>query len=143
LYSPDGSGATGLAEPRFFTNVTGKKLSYLDGILLGKRIWNLDQALWTLQGRHRDMVTFADYLYTQDGWDGSPEYMPGIRDGKWDYVVTSGRHFDKNKFEDFKTRFYRFQGWDSGTGWPTRPALESMGLKAVADELEKHERLGT
>jgi aldehyde:ferredoxin oxidoreductase len=145
LYSPDGSGATGLAEPRFFNNVTGKNLSYLDGILLGKRIWNLDQAIWTLQGRHRDMVMFADYLYTQDGttWDKRPEYMPGIRDGKWDYVVTSGRHFDRDKFEDFKTRFYRFQGWDSGTGWPTRPALESMGLKAVADELEKHERLGT
>jgi aldehyde:ferredoxin oxidoreductase len=69
--------------------------------------------------------------------------MPGIRDGKWDYVETSRRHFDRDKFEDFKTRFYRFQGWNPAMGWPTRPTLDSMGLEAVADELEKHGRLGT
>jgi aldehyde:ferredoxin oxidoreductase len=144
VYRPDRSGATGLAEPRFFKEVTGKSLSYIDGINLGKRIWNLDQAIWTLQGRHRDMVVFADYLYTQPGatWDGLPEYMPGIRDGQWDYVETSGRHFDRDKFEDFKTRFYQFQGWDPATGWPTRPTLESIGLNAAADELEQQGRLG-
>ncbi len=145
MYAPDGSGATGLAEPRFFRDVTGKPLSYLDGISLGKRIWNLDQVIWTLQGRHRDMVVFADYLYTQLGatWDGWPEYMPGIRNGQWDYVETSGRRFDRDKFEDFKSRFYRFQGWDPTTGRPTRSALESMGLKSAADELEKQGLLGT
>ena len=144
MYKPDRSGATGLAEPRFFKDVTGEALSYLDGINLGKRIWNLDQAIWTLQGRHRDMVVFADYLYNQPGatWDGWPEYMPGIRDDQWDYVETSGRHFDRDKFEDFKTRFYQFQGWDTATGWPTRSNLESIGLKEAADELEKQGRLG-
>ena len=145
LYRPDRSGATGLAEPRFFKDVTGKHLSYLEGINLGKCIWNLDQVIWTLQGRHRDMVAFADYLYTQPGatWDGWPEYMPGIREGQWDYVETSGRHFDRQKFEDFKTRFYRFQGWDPASGWPTRPTLEYLGLKEAADELEQQGRLGT
>lgn len=144
VYAPEQSGATGLAEPRFFKDVTGKHLSYLEGILLGRRIWNLDQAIWTLQGRHRDMVTFADYLYTQPGatHDGWPEYMPGIRDGRWDYVETSGRHFERDKFEDFKSRFYQFQGWNTDTGWPTRPTLESMGLGAAADELEARGRLG-
>ncbi|MGD9309395.1 MAG: aldehyde ferredoxin oxidoreductase N-terminal domain-containing protein [Desulfosarcina sp.] len=144
LYRPDRSGATGLAEPRFFKDVTGKHLSYLEGIKVGKRIWNLDQVIWTLQGRQRDMVTFADYLYTQPGatWDGWPEYMPGIRDGQWDYVETSGRHFDRQKFEDFKTRFYQFQGWDPSTGWPTRSTLESIGLKEAADELGQQGRLG-
>lgn len=144
LYRPDRSGATGLAEPRFFKDVTGKHISYLKGINLGKRIWNLDHAIWTLQGRHRDMVVFADYLYTQPGatWDGWPEYMPGIRDGQWDYVETSGRHFSRQKFENFKTRFYQFQGWDPATGWPTRPTLESIGLNAVADELEQQGLLG-
>jgi hypothetical protein len=68
--------------------------------------------------------------------------MPGIRDVKWDYVATSGRHFDRNKFEDVKTRFNRFQEWDPDTGWSTRPTLESVGLKAAADELEQQGRLG-
>jgi len=144
LYAPDSVGATGIAEPRFFNAVTGRGLSYGDGINLGKKIWNLDHAIWTLQGRHRDMVKFADYVYLQPGKtpDGYPEYMPGMENGKWDYVVTSGRPIDRNKFEDFKTRFYRFQGWDADSGYPTRDTLESQGLAPVADELQQHGKLG-
>lgn len=144
LYGPDNVGATGIAEPKFFNAVTGQDLSYVDGINLGKKIWNLDHAIWTLQGRHREMVQFADYIYKQPGAppDGYPEYMPGTRNGKWDYVVTSGRYFDRNKFEDFKTRFYRFQGWDSSSGYPARDTLESQGLGRVADELQKYGKLG-
>ncbi len=143
LYGPNKFGATGIAEQRFFNDVTGKGFSFLDGINLGKKIWNLDNAIWILQGRHRDMVRFADYIYTNPGKtsSGYPEYMPGIKNGKWDYVVTSGRHFDEDKFEDFKTRFYRFQGWDEKTGCPTRKTLESLALEHVADELEKNGKM--
>ncbi len=139
LYGPEQAGAAGIAEQRFFNDVTGKNFSFLDGINLGKKIWNLDNVIWALQGRHRDMVRFADYVYTRPGTThtGFPEYMPGIKDGKWDYVVTSGRHFDSDRFEDFKTRFYRFQGWDEKTGCPTRQTLESLGLGFAADALEK------
>ena len=142
-YAPDGVGATGIAEPKFFNAVTGKDFTFLDGINLGKKIWNLDHAIWTLQGRHRDMVHFADYIYTQDGTtpSGYPEYMPGISNGKWDYVRTSGRHFGRDKFEEFKTRFYQFQGWDTKTGYPTRNTLESLDLGYVSDELEKNGKL--
>jgi len=144
LYAPDKVGATGIAEPIFFNAVTGKNFTYLDGINLGKKIWNLDNAIWSLQGRHRNMVRFADYIYTEPGAtpSGYPEYMPGIRKGKWDYVVTSGRHFDREKFEDFKTRFYQFQGWDPKTGYPTRKTLESLDIGYVADELEERGKLG-
>jgi aldehyde:ferredoxin oxidoreductase len=69
--------------------------------------------------------------------------MPGMKDGKWDYVVTSGRPIDRNKFEDFKTRFYRFQGWDADSGFPTRDTLESQGLGPVAEELQQHGKLGS
>jgi aldehyde:ferredoxin oxidoreductase len=140
LYGPKMTGVTGIAEQRFFNDVTGKNFSFLDGINLGKKIWNLDNAIWTLQGRHRDMVKFADYIYTKPGTtsSGYPEYMPGVKNGKWDYVITSGRHFDSDQFEDFKTRFYRFQGWNEKTGCPARKTLESIGLDNVADELEKN-----
>ena len=50
-----------------------------------------------------------------------------------------GRQLDRDKFEDFKTRFYRFQGWDPETGRPTRDTLETLDLKAAADALEKQE----
>jgi aldehyde:ferredoxin oxidoreductase len=65
-----------------------------------------------------------------------------MEEGKWKYLNLDGRHLDKGSFEEFKTRFYRFQGWDPKTGWPNRTTLETQGLKHVADELERKGKLG-
>ena len=141
LHAPDNTGSTGEAEPKFFHAVTGKDFSFLDGIELGRRIWNLDHAIWTLQGRHRDMVHFAEFIYSQPAY-GPVHCLPGRKDGKWEYINTIGRNVDKEKFEQFKTAFYRLQGWDEQTGYPTRSTLESLSLNHVADELEKNDTLG-
>ena len=144
VYAPGKVGSTGDAEPKFFNAVTGKNLSFLDGIKLGRKIWNLDHAIWTLQGRHRDMVLFADYIYTKKGapLDVPNAYMPGREDGKWDYHGYTYRSIDRGKFEEFKTRFYELQGWDTGSGHPTRETLVSLDLGYVADELGENGRLG-
>jgi len=144
VQAPDKIGSSGEAEPKFLNAVTGKNISFLDGINLGRKIWNLDHAIWTLQGRHRDMVHFADYIYTQKGThvDVAKAYMPGRENGKWDYYNYTDRSLDKNKFDEFKTRFYKLQGWDSDSGYPTRATLASLGLVYVADELERNGRLG-
>ncbi|MGW8301136.1 MAG: aldehyde ferredoxin oxidoreductase N-terminal domain-containing protein [Desulfobacterales bacterium] len=144
LYAPGKIGSTGTAEPKFFNAITGKQFTFLDGIELGEKIWNLDHAIWTLQGRHRDMIHFADYFYTKPSftYDGQPEYMPGLENGKWRYIKTLGRHFDKNKFEEFKSRFYSLQGWETRTGYPTASTLKSLGLDFVAAELTQNGKLG-
>ncbi len=139
-YGPGQVGSTGESEPRFLNAVTGKKFTFLDGIELGRRIWNLDQAVWTLQGRHRDMVHFAEYIYTVP-YSGV-SFMPGRKDGKWDYADVSRRHIDKEKFELFKTRFYELEKWDPASGYPTRSGLASLKLGHVADELERKGKLG-
>jgi aldehyde:ferredoxin oxidoreductase len=142
LYASDKIGSTGMAEPKFLSAVTGKKISFLDGINLGKKIWNLDNAIWTLQGRHRDMVHFADFIYTQNGGMITKPRLPGMEDGEWDYYDYCSRSIDKKKFEEFKTRFYELEGWDPKTGWPKRSTLKSLGLAYVAIELERKGRLG-
>ncbi len=146
IYSPDKVGSTGIAEPKFLKAVTGKNISFLDGIELGRKIWNLDHAIWTLQGRHRDMVKFADYAYdvpTKVDNEGlAAVYMPAFINGEWKYIDTLQRSFDREKVEEFKTRFYRRQGWDAASGYPKRKTLTSLGLAHVADELEKAGRLG-
>jgi aldehyde:ferredoxin oxidoreductase len=144
LNAPGKIGSTGEAEPKFYKAVTGKKFSFLDGINLGRKIWNLDHAIWTLQGRHRDMVHFADFIYTKKGIrvDLPSAYMPGKENGVWDYYNYTPRTLDRNKFEEFKTRFYKLQGWDPETGYPKRSTLQEIGLGTVADELEKKGRLG-
>ena len=62
--------------------------------------------------------------------------------GEWTYASAQGRTLDQAKFEDWKTRFYEFEGWDPTTGWPTRATLEELGLGNVADELETKGKLG-
>ena len=145
IHRPDKIGSTGIAEPKYVKAVTGKDLSFQDGIDLGRRIWNLDHAIWTLQGRHRDMVHFVDNIYEKQpifSLEVRNAHMPGKEKGKWDYYGYSRRTLDRDKFDEFKTRFYRLQGWDESSGYPKRSTLESLELGYVADELEKNEKLG-
>ncbi|MFC1851584.1 aldehyde ferredoxin oxidoreductase N-terminal domain-containing protein [candidate division CSSED10-310 bacterium] len=136
----DKRGMVGVGEPRFLNAATGSELTFEDGINLGRKIWNLDNAIWTLQGRHRDMVHFAPYIYSEPY--KAKGYMPGIKDGEWQYIDISDRCLDKAQFETWKTRFYSFEGWDPETGWPRRKSLEDLDMGHVADELEHHHKIG-
>jgi aldehyde:ferredoxin oxidoreductase len=148
---PDNTGLTGEGEPMFFNAVTGKNITFEDGLKIGKRIWNLDNAIWALQGRHRDMVRFSEYIYTapfagKTSVTGAGSmtsfYLTGKEDGNWEYIPLEGRHLDEAKFENWKTRYYEFEGWDQATGWPKGETLESLGLENVARALETVGKLG-
>lgn len=148
IHSPDGLGATGIAEPKYMKAVTGEDISFEEGIEIGRKIWNLDHAIWTLQGRHRDMVHFAENVYAEQlssttDVAGQDLHMPGKENGRWGFYGYSGRRLDRDEFDEFKTRFYRLQGWDTTTGYPVRSTLESQGLGYVADELELNGKLGS
>jgi aldehyde:ferredoxin oxidoreductase len=51
-------------------------------------------------------------------------------------------YFDKGGVEQWKTRYYQCEGWDTHTGWPTRKTLEELGLHNVADTLKSAGKLG-
>ncbi len=139
--NPDGNnGATPEGETRFFSAVTGKKTTFVEGMEIGRKIWNLDRSIWVLQGRHRDMEVHAGYVYKVP--TKSPYYLPVYQNGKWAYDPNVGRVLNKPKFEEWKTRFYEFEGWNSANGWPKRNTLESLGLQKVADTLQGKNRLG-
>ncbi|MCP4692227.1 MAG: aldehyde:ferredoxin oxidoreductase, partial [Desulfobacterales bacterium] len=142
LEAPGKIGSSVKAEPEYLKAVTGKSIDFARGVEKGREIWNLDNAIWTLQGRHRDMVHFADYIYTVPMERRFPYIMPGRKDGKWEYIDLLGRKLDKGEFEKFKTRFYKREGWDPATGWPEKNTLAALGLDAAADELEKNKKLG-
>lgn len=148
-HTPDSHGATGsekAGEHVFWNAVTGDTMSLADGLEIGKQIWALDNAIWTLQGRHRDLVKFADYIYDQPFTKGEllPFFFWPCRDekGEWHYQDVMRRSLDRDKFEDWKSRFYTLEGCDPETGWPTRTSLAAMDLAFVADELEKNQRIG-
>ena len=147
-YGPNNKGLTPEGELRFYKAVTGENLSFEDSMETGRKIFNLDKAIWTLQGRHRDMEKFPEYVYSVDTTGisrvlGEPPsyYMPTKENGKWGYRNVVPRHLDKNKVEDWKTLFYELEGWEPKTGWQTRATLEALGLKNIANELERMGKL--
>jgi len=137
---PDNVGATPTVEPQFYKAVTGKDLSYEESLELGRKIWNLDRAIWILQGRHRDLEVHANYVYEVP--TSAPYPLPVKENGEWTYSTCLGRTLDREKWEAVKTRFYELEGWDAATGWPTRATLAAMGLEQVADELAAAGKLG-
>jgi len=147
-YAENNIGMSPEAEPKFYNAVTGKNISFRDGMAIGRKVWNIQNAIWTLQGRHRDMVKFADYYHEQPlkwHWysSRSPSPVPAFIDGKWTYADVSGRKIERDKFEEWKTIYYQLEGWDPETGWPTRSTLEEQGLGHIADALEKAGKCGT
>jgi aldehyde:ferredoxin oxidoreductase len=150
-YGPGFRGATGEGEPRFYNAVTGNKQTFEEGVEVGRKIWNLDRAVWALQGRTREVEVYAGYMYdvgstsvpgaASIGYE-APYVMPVFENGEWIYKNLGGRKLDRKKVEDWKTKYYALEGWDTTTGQPTRKALEGVGLANVADALEKAGKLG-
>ncbi len=142
--SADYRGPTPQAEPRFFNAITGKNITFADGMELGRKIFTLDRAIWTIQGRHRDMEVFPDYVYEQSS---RGEVLPMYDDKtkKWSYSAGSGRKLDRAKVEEWKTRFYEFEGFNTANGWPTRKTLEKHGLKESGrcHAKQRQARIGT
>jgi len=139
--NPDMDSASPEAEPKFFNAVTGKNWSFVDGIEAGRKVWNLHNAIWTLQGRHRDMVVHSGYVYTKP--TDAPYFLTVYEDGAWKYDTCMDRVLNKTKFEEWKTKFYDFVGWDTSSGWPTRATLEGLGQGDVADALQAAGKLGS
>ncbi|MBN2247704.1 MAG: aldehyde:ferredoxin oxidoreductase [Coriobacteriia bacterium] len=145
----DKAGLTGIAEPRYVKGVIGREEPLEDGIKVGTKIWNLNRAIYILQGRHRDQEVYGDYMYDVPSVPvpgymllSSPQVLPVFEDGKWSYKMVAGRMCDREKVEDWKTIYFELEGWDPATGWPKRETLEKMDMKFVADELDRAGKLG-
>ena len=135
----DRRGPTPRAEEKFWNAVTGNNLTFTDYMDIGHKIYTLDRSIWTMQGRHRDMEVYPDYIYDRPT---RGHEMTMFEDGKWNYGSGAGRRLDRDKVEDFKTKFYKFEGFNPDNGYPTRDTLETMNLKKVADMLESKGKLG-
>ena len=139
--SADYRGPTPEAEPRFFNAVTGKNITFADGMEIGRKIFTLDRAIWALQGRHRNMEVFPDYLYEKPS-GGALLPMYDDKTKKWSYATGEGRTLDRAKVEDWKTKFYAFEGFSTESGAPLKKTLEDMNLKKVAEVMQSKGRLG-
>jgi aldehyde:ferredoxin oxidoreductase len=152
---PDLRGNSPEFETRFLNAVTGKNLTYEQGLEIGKKTWNLQRTILSMHGRHRNEEYFppfppyTSYVYTpgepylQSNKTGAP---PPATYCTWKnnaWVQDPCRFpLEKARMDEFKTIYYELEGWDAKTGRPKRSTLEKLGLKYAADELEKKGRLG-
>jgi aldehyde:ferredoxin oxidoreductase len=135
----DRRGPTPNAEPKFWNAVTGQNMTFADSMELGHKIYTLDRSIWVLQGRTKKMETFPDYIYDKPAGEN---ILPMYIDGEWKYEGGRGRQLDRAKFEDFKTRWYKFQGYNPENGFPTEETLAKMNMPKVAETLKKSNKLG-
>ena len=142
----DWVGWTPNVELQTYEAVTGKSMTYAESMELGRKIWNLDNAVWVLQGRQRDIVKVAPFMCTEEGAAKGGHYngaYPIYDNGTWRQENIMGMYLDEQGVEDFKTNFYTTEGWNTSTGWPTRSTLSGLELNNVADALSSAGKLGS
>jgi len=110
-------------ESKAFSAVTGVDMNLKEIEKAGERIWNLRRAVMV---KREKRTREEDDVY--DPWFNTRWYEP---------EMGPAGPVDRGKFEALKDRYYKMRGWDVKTGRPTREKLEELGIKEVADELEK------
>ena len=92
---------------------------------MADRIWSLERAFIVREGISRKDDVLVGRLANEP-----------MRGGLYD-----GLRVDQQKWDKMLDEYYDLVGCDKETGVPTRATLESLGLKAVADELSQMEKL--
>jgi aldehyde:ferredoxin oxidoreductase len=139
----DFSGPSPDVEIRYYQAVTGKNIGFAETMEIGRKIWNLERAIRVLQGRHRDQEKFFPYVYKPGAAFIAPSGgEPVYKDGKWSWQPLMDMYLDESGVELFKTNFYKHEGWDVSTGWPTKKTLQELSLNEVADTLSERKRIG-
>jgi aldehyde:ferredoxin oxidoreductase len=111
------------AEAKMLAPLTGLDINtdYIDKA--GERIRNLDRAIHIRNyDRSREIDSTGEWYYEY------PEKSDGTK-------------LDMNIFNAILDSYYKHRSWDKTTGRPTRTKLEELGLKEVANELERIEKL--
>jgi aldehyde:ferredoxin oxidoreductase len=140
---PKGYGHTPEAEPRFLNAITGRNHTFQDGLEIGRRAWNIKRAIFVMQGRHRKMENFTGYYYRPGAsYCGFAPELPIFDGSKWEWQNCKELYFTREGVDQFKTHFYKLEGWDPESGYPTRKTLEDLGMKHVADLLQSKNKLG-
>ncbi|NLD38206.1 MAG: hypothetical protein GX654_15190 [Desulfatiglans sp.] len=142
---PTGMGEKGtpFGEPRLYNAVTGKNQTFLEGMEIGRKAWNLKRAIYALQGRHKDNEKFAGYMYKPGASGASFTNTLPVYDGtKWAFENVGKMYLSEKGVETWKTHYYNIEGWDPNSGYPTQKTLEKLGMKDVASILKKNNKLG-
>lgn len=133
--TPDRVGDPTL-ESQLCAAVTGRQINEEELEQIGARVFNLQRAILTREGRRgREHDRLEEFNFTEPlKWDfGNPNCLVPGKNGE--PFSRKGLVMERDKFEEMKDEYYGIRGWDAQTGLQKRAALERLDLGDVADNL--------
>ena len=133
-----GDGPAPVTETEIYSAITGKEIDEAELYRMGERIFNLQRAVLLRQGwPGREGDRLLEHFHTNPLQQGELFYdaeclAPG-KDGE--IISKIGVVIDREEFENMKSEYYGYRGWDVETGLPTRAKLEDLQLSDVAADL--------
>ncbi len=118
--------------------VTGMAVSEQELLRVGERVYNVQRAILTREGRKgREHDTIEEFNFTipHRGEFGNQQGIVPGKDGE--PYSRAGMVVDRDGFEKMKDDFYSLRGWDVDTGLQKREKLEALDLGDVADVLDR------
>ncbi len=129
-------------ESKVLSAVLGTEISEGDLYRFGERVFNLQRAVLVREGwrgRGFDRLPESSYTVPLEYDHADPECRVPGKGGE--VISKRGTVFDREAFERMKDEYYELRGWDAATGLQKRRTLEGLGLRAVADDLERRNLL--
>jgi aldehyde:ferredoxin oxidoreductase len=112
---------------RLYNACSGRNLTEEEMLMAGERTWNIEKAFNTRCGATRADDDIPERFFKEPLLGGGP---------------SGGAVVERDKFERILEEYYEDRKFDPKTGLPTRGGLEKLGLKHIADDLEKRGKLG-
>lgn len=109
------------SELEMYKAATGLDFDESQLITFAERTLNLEKAYNVREGFTREDEEVSEFWFEKPIPDGPHK----------------GKVLDKAKFEKMKDGYYTLRGWDTKTSWPTRETYERLGLRDVANSLQK------
>jgi aldehyde:ferredoxin oxidoreductase len=110
---------------RLYAAATGIEMTEEEMMLTGRRVCTLEKAFNITRGATREHDNLPWRLMNE-----------GAKSGPLKGATNSQEELD-----EALDNYYTLHEWDLKTSWPYRKTLEKLGLKDVADHLEKHNML--
>ncbi len=130
-------------ECRLLSAVTGMNIAEGEYYRIGERVFNLQRAIQTVEGRvgrnddRPNEFYFTEPMREEPGFLGifNPEFMlPGPAG---ELITRMGAVLDREKFTAMMDEYYSLRGWNGASGLQTEAVLEKLGLSDIASRLRQ------
>jgi aldehyde:ferredoxin oxidoreductase len=121
-------------ESRLLSAVTGMTIPENEYYKIGERIFNLQRAIQTVEGRvgrkddRPNDFYFTEPMLEEPGFLGifNPDFMLPGPGGE--LITRKGAVLERDRFEAMMDEYYAVRGWDVASGFQTSSLLEGLGL---------------